>query len=44
MECLEKAMNIRRITKAVLTAPVEVARGAWDALDETVNGKKDSKK
>ncbi len=31
---------IRRITKKVLTAPVEIARGVGDAIDETVNGPK----
>ena len=37
-------MNIRKLTKKTLLAPVDVAKVAWDALDEGVNGEKKPKK
>lgn len=37
-------MNIRALTKKTLLAPVDVAKGAWDALDEAVNGEKKPEK
>lgn len=38
-------MNIiRKGVKELLLVPVNMAKGAVDAIDETVNGKKDDKK
>ena len=31
-------MNIRKLSKRVFKAPVEIVQGAWDAFEETVNG------
>ncbi len=31
---------IRKLTKKILTAPIEVLRGIGEAVDETVNGPK----
>ncbi len=31
-------MNLRKLSKAVFKAPVDIVQGAWDALEETVNG------
>ena len=43
----ELAVNIvKRIVKEVLLVPKHIASGAWEAIDETVNGspKKEPKK
>ena len=38
-------MNIvKKIVKEVLLVPKNVVTGAWEALDETVNGKPEPKK
>ncbi len=35
---------IRKLTKKVIMAPVEVVKGVADAVDETVNGPKETDK
>ena len=36
-------MNLRRLSKAIFKAPVDVVQGAWDALEETVTGEETPK-
>ncbi len=36
-------MNIRKLSKRVFKAPVEIVQGAWDAFEETVLGEEEPK-